>query len=160
MMRNWGEMTHAEFRVRPKLRQYTLAVLSVVWLISTILLFTGNGPTTYLSLELSWALIPIGIQIAFGADVLWHYRKLILWAILPATLYLAATDAVAIAAGTWTIDPAQSTGILLGGVLPIEEFIFFLITNILLVFGITLVLSLHSRTRFDAYVSRWRPLAT
>ena len=43
---------------------------------------------------------------------------------------------------TWTIDPAQSFGIFLGGVLPIEEFAFFLMTNVLLTSGMVLLLSL------------------
>ena len=141
---------------RAALRKTATAVVSVLWLGSTILLLSGYAPTTYLTLELSWALIPIGIQVAFGADILWHYRRLLFWGIVPPTLYLAATDAIAIEAGTWTIDPAQSTGILLGGILPIEEFIFFLITNVLVVFGMTLVLSTHSRQRFDALLASLR----
>jgi hypothetical protein len=54
------------------------------------------------------------------------------------TLYLSAVDTLAIGAGTWTIDPAQSLGILLGGRLPLEEFIFFLLTTILVTFGLLL----------------------
>ncbi|MCB0133166.1 MAG: lycopene cyclase domain-containing protein, partial [Caldilineaceae bacterium] len=53
--------------------------------------------------------------------------------------------------GTWTIDPAQSTGWLVG-TLPIEEAIFFLVTNTLVVFGITLVMSAESHDRVPASV--------
>jgi lycopene cyclase domain-containing protein len=87
------------------------------------------------------------IQLAFGADILWRYRRLVLLGILVPTLYLAMADAVAIGAGTWTIDPAQSLNIFLAGQLPIEEFIFFLLTNILLTFGITLALAQESESR-------------
>ena len=66
---------------------------------------------------------------------------------MPATLYLGAVDAVAIDAGTWTIDPAQSLEIYLGGVLPLEEFTFFLVTNTLVAFGMTLVLARESLER-------------
>jgi hypothetical protein len=45
---------------------------------------------------------------------------------------------LAISAGTWTIDPAQSLGVLLAGKLPIEEFVFFLLTTTLVTFGLTL----------------------
>jgi hypothetical protein len=38
--------------------------------------------------------------------------------------------------------------IYLGGVLPVEEFIFFLVTNTLLVFGITLALARPSLEQF------------
>ena len=65
----------------------------------------------------------------------------------PMSIYLGAADAVAIHAGTWTIDPAQSLEIYLGGVLPLEEFIFFLVTNTLVAFGMTLVLARDSQAR-------------
>ena len=72
---------------------------------------------------------------------------MILLALVPATFYLGAVDAVAIGAGTWTIDPAQSLEIYLGGVLPLEEFTFFLVTNTLVAFGMTLVLAQESQAR-------------
>ena len=43
------------------------------------------------------------------------------------------------AIGVWTINPMKSLGILLGGVLSIEEFVFFLLTNAMVVFGFVLV---------------------
>ena len=55
---------------------------------------------------------------------------------------LVERDFLAIGAGTWTIDPAQTTGILLGGVLPIEEVVFFLLTNVLIVFGMVLMIGM------------------
>jgi lycopene cyclase domain-containing protein len=86
-------------------------------------------------------------QLAFGADILWRERRLVLSTIVIATLYLAAADSLAIATGTWTINPEQSLPILLGGVLPIEEFLFFLMTNVLITFGATLMASEASRRR-------------
>ena len=149
LMRNRVGISGRAMDFRPNLNRTATIALAVLWLASTILLLSGLDATTYLTLELSWALIPIGVQIAFGADILWHHRKLVAAALIPSTLYLAATDAVAIGSGTWTIDPVQSTGVLLGGILPIEEFIFFLITNILIVFGMTLALSSDSRDRIN-----------
>ncbi len=95
------------------------------------------------------------IQLAFGADILWRYKGLVFWTLVPATLYLAWADSLAISAGTWTIDPAQSFNIFLGGVLPIEEFIFFLLTNTLLVFGVTLVLARESQSRLFQELIPW-----
>jgi putative membrane protein len=83
---------------------------------------------------------PIILQMAVGADVLWHQRRLVFASLLPAVAYFSVTDALAIRSGTWTIDPAQSTGVMLGA-LPLEELIFFTLTNMLIVFGMTLVLS-------------------
>lgn len=132
------------------------ALTFVVWLISTIFLFSGLDSATYLTLILSWALLPVIGQLAFGADILWHYRPLVFWAITVPTLFLAAADSLAINAGTWTISPQQSTGILLGGILPIEEALFFLITNVLVVFGITLMLAQASHERVGRLRQRTR----
>lgn len=134
-------------RARPGVRRGAVLVAGAVWLASVGVLVAGWRPGTYLGLELGWALPPIMLQLIFGADILWHHRRLVLTALLPPTLYLAAADAVAIGAGTWTIDPAQSLGVYLGGVLPLEEFVFFLLTNTLIVFGVTLALSRESWQR-------------
>jgi len=63
-----------------------------------------------------WLTIPLILQMLVGADVLWHHRRLVLASLLPAWLYLSAVDALAIGSGTWTINPAQTTGVMLGGV--------------------------------------------
>ena len=108
---------------------------------------------TYLGLEVGWLGLPIILQLAVGADVLWHRRRLVAAALLPPWLYLSAADFLAIGAGTWTIDPAQTTGILLGGVLPIEEVIFFLLTNVLIVFGMVLLLGMD-RSALNEVIGR------
>jgi lycopene cyclase domain-containing protein len=132
---------------RPRLRWITTPVAGLVWLASAIGLLSGWKPGVYLTIQLAWALPPIFLQLAFGADILYRYRGLVLLTLIPTTLYLGAVDAVAIGAGTWTIDPAQSLEIYLGGVLPLEEFTFFLVTNTLVTFGMTLVLARESQTR-------------
>jgi lycopene cyclase domain-containing protein len=137
------------------LRRWSLVVAGLIWLASVVILVGGWRPGTYLGLELVWALPPIMIQLAFGADILWRYRRLVFWTLVPATLYLSAADALAIGSGTWTIDPAQSLNVYLGGVLPIEEFIFFFLTNTLLVFGITLVLARESHARLHEELLPW-----
>ena len=76
--------------------------------------------------------------------------------IVTATAYLAGTDALAINAGTWTIDPAQSTGIMLGGVLPIEEFVFFLLITVLVTWGLTLGIAVESWARIESLLQRLR----
>ncbi len=104
------------------------------------LLIAGRAPGTYLALTLAWLLPPVALQLAAGANTLWRCRRHVALALLPPVLYLSAADALAIGAGVWTVNPAQSTGLLLVGVLPVEEFIFFTITNVLIVFGMTLML--------------------
>ena len=68
------------------------------------------------------------------------------------TLYLSLADTIAIRAGTWTIDPAQTTGLHFPGGLPLEEFVFFLMTNLLITFGTTLVLARESQQRVSPQV--------
>jgi hypothetical protein len=68
--------------------------------------------------------------------------------ILTGAGYLSAIDVLAIRAGTWTIDPSQSTGIFIGD-LPVEEALFFMITVVLISFGMTLLLSEVSQKRLE-----------
>jgi lycopene cyclase domain-containing protein len=114
-----------------------------------MVLLAGWQPGTYLGLELAWALPPIMLQLAFGADILWHHRWPVLLTLVPTTLYLGLADTLAIRAGTWTIDPMQSLNIFLWGNLPAEEIVFFLLTNSLVTFGIVLALAAESQKRMS-----------
>lgn len=148
-----------DFADSPRIRVMATITIGLIWLASVVLLVltfidAAFKPGTYLALELSWALIPVLIQVSFGADILWRHRWKVFIGIAITTLYLSAADALAIQSGTWTIDPEQSLNIYLGGVLPVEEFIFFLLTNILIVFGMTLVLAEESQPRAHAIVGR------
>jgi lycopene cyclase domain-containing protein len=143
-----------------KFRVVAVGVTAVIWLTMVGILAAGWKPGTYLALELGWALPPIMLQLGFGADILWQHRRLVFWTIVPMTLYLSGADALAIHWGTWTIDPAQSLHVLLGGVLPVEEFLFFLLTNVLLTFGVVLLISAQSHERLKQLRHRWQSLAT
>ena len=124
------------------------SVLIVLWMISTYLFFFGDVKWTYLSIILFWALPAILPQLLFGADILWHYRKLVFWAIMVPGTYLSLMDIVALGDTTWSISPSQTTGILFFGILPFEEVVFFFITNTLITFGMTLLLANVSQERF------------
>jgi lycopene beta-cyclase len=143
-----------------QVRWWATGIVGVIWAASVVLLalsFTGGvwGYGTYLALELSWGLIPIMVQLIVGADILWRHRWTVIIGILTTWLYLSAGDAVAIQSGTWTINPEQSLPLLIGGVLPIEEAIFFLITNVLIVFGLTLVMEHESEKRVPVVMKSW-----
>ncbi len=135
---------------RARIRVGATIAVGVVWLASIIILLSGWQPGTYLGLELSWMLFPVLIQLIFGADILWHYRKIVVPAVFVPAVYLSIADAIAITSGTWTIDPAQTTGIMLAGILPIEEAIFFTLTSLLVGFGVTLMIAEESQRRADA----------
>jgi lycopene cyclase domain-containing protein len=142
----------ASFIARRDLRVVSSAAVLMVWVASVILLLSGWKPGNYLALELAWALPAIAFQLAFGADILWHYRRLVLPAIATTTLYYSGMDLLAIYEGTWTINPELSLGVSLGGVLPLEEAIFFLLTNTLLVFGLVLALAIESFYRLPLQI--------
>ncbi len=129
-------------------RIISAGILFVVWVIFTALFFSDNQPITYLSITLFWALPAIFPQLLYGADILWHHRKLVSFSIFIPAIYLSLADIAALKDTTWAISPEQSTGILFFGILPLEEVVFFFITNILIAFGVTLLLSNLGRQRF------------
>jgi lycopene cyclase domain-containing protein len=152
-------VTRYVFRASPRVSpsravRWRASVATVgLWTISTGLFVAGWGPGTYLTLILSWALIPVLTQVAFGADILLAHSRRLLLAIVAPTLYLWLVDAIAISSGTWTINPSQTTGLKLG-VLPVEEMLFFLMTNLIIVFGVTLMRSEVSQARARAMLAR------
>ena len=135
-----------EFKPLNKVRITASLFLIIIWAWFVFLLFNKDRSVIYLSLILVWALPAILPQLLFGADILWHHRKLILLTILPMSVYLSVIDALAVSLHIWTIDPVQSTGIVVGA-LPIEEAVFFLVTNILIGFGLTLLIVKESSVR-------------
>ena len=136
-----GPQSVSPRRRLPRRNWVAAALAGGIWWIAVVILAVGWRPGTYLGLALGWLIPPIILQLIVGADLLWRRRSLIATALLPAAIYLSAVDSIAISAGIWTIAPGQSTGVLLGGVLPVEEAIFFLLTNMLIVFGMVLMLS-------------------
>lgn len=138
------------------IRRRLLIIAALLWIVAVAILAVGWKPGTYFGLLMSWALPPVMIQVAFGGDILWQNRRIILLSVLPMTLYLAAVDKLAITSGTWTINPEQSFGIYILGRLPVEEFLFFLMTNLLISLGITLIASTEGKQRASRYIERVR----
>ena len=147
------------FRPNKRLIYVSSGVLLFIWLISTFLFFLGDTKWTYLSITLFWAVPAILPQLLFGADILWHYRKLVALGILVPGTYLSLMDIVALQETTWSISASQTTGILFFGILPLEEVVFFFVTNVLIIFGMTLLLANVSQERFaeiKKQVRGWR----
>jgi lycopene cyclase domain-containing protein len=144
LARRWPVTAH--FRSCPRHLRWILAlIVGFLWLGAVMTLIAGWRSGNYLGLQLAWGLPPLILQLAYGADVLWRYRRLVLLAWLPPTLYLCIADALAISSGTWTVNPARSLNLYLAGQLPVEEATFFLLTNMLIVFGMVLLLVYESR---------------
>lgn len=142
---------------KPAQRWAFTGFIVLAWVASTVVLLSGWVPGTYLTLILSWALIPVFVQVVFGGDILLRRAGLVAAAIWVPTLYLWVVDYLAIQSGTWTIDPIQTTGVMLG-ILPIEEMLFFFMTNMLIGFGITLMLSAEAKARAQTLTARLRRL--
>jgi lycopene cyclase domain-containing protein len=154
-----GPGARDNFKPNKRLVYLSACVLVFLWLIFTYLFFFGAPRWTYLSITLFWALPAILPQLLFGADILWHYRKLVCWGIFIPAMYLSLMDIVALTDTTWSISKAQTTGILFFGILPLEEVVFFFITNVLIINGMTLLLANLSQERFVAMkqtIEKWR----
>jgi len=137
-----------EFKPNKLLVYVSTCILVSLWMLFTYLFFFGATKWTYISITLFWALPAILPQLLFGADILWHYRKLVFWVVMMPGTYLSLMDIVALSETTWSISKSQTTGILFFGILPLEEVVFFFITNILIAFGMTLLLADVSAGRF------------
>ena len=90
------------------------------------------GQFTYMIFELAWAVPILALHWVVGGGALrGRLGVLLLGALLP-TAYLTAIDSVALHAGIWRLHPDRILGLKLGNV-PIEETIFFLVTDLMIV---------------------------
>jgi lycopene beta-cyclase len=96
------------------------------------------GHLTYLVLETVWAIPVLALQWAVGRQALWDKRRILIVAIAVPTLYLSIADGFAIAHGIWRLHADRILGIRLGD-LPIEEVLFFLLTNAMVAQSVVLV---------------------
>jgi 15-cis-phytoene synthase/lycopene beta-cyclase len=100
-------------------------------------LIHSGGDGTYLGLILAWACPFLLITWSLTGPMLlalpWQATAL---PILAPTLYLWFVDELSLRQGIWTIEGGTKLGSQLFGSLDMEEAIFFLITNTLIVFGI------------------------
>lgn len=101
---------------------------------------------TYLGLILVWAAPVLALQAACGFPWLRAESRAIVIGVSAPTLYLWAADAVALHLGIWRISPDHTLGFALGP-LPLEEAVFFLVTNLLVVQGLVLFLRMMPLAR-------------
>jgi lycopene cyclase domain-containing protein len=89
------------------------------------------GNFNYLFHLFSWGGFFILVQIIAGRKKITGNLSLILIPSLIMTLYFSFADSVSIGQGIWDFDPFQTTGIRVFNI-PLEEILFFLVTNILI----------------------------
>lgn len=103
--------------------------------------FEVEGPYSYLVHLLGWSLPVVFFQLV-GLALAYRGRfPAVLRATLPpaaaVTAWLVVADHLAIRAGVWRFGEEHLTGLKLGAV-PVEEVLFFLITNCLVALGLAL----------------------
>lgn len=119
-----------------------------VTVIGAVLLTIERG--TYLGLILVWAGPVLALMWAYAGRSILAMRRAFVAGVAVPTLYLWVADATAIGAGIWTISERYTLGV--GAPwLPLEEAIFFLVTNLLVVQGLILFLWPPGKTA-------WRPV--
>ncbi|WAQ84231.1 hypothetical protein PtA15_4A684 [Puccinia triticina] len=124
---------------------------SMIAVVSWVLCEPGKK-LFYLTATGFWASPICGGLWALGGDHVMRRPYSIMISIIIPTLYLSFTDTVAIRSGTWFISPITSTGIFVAPDLPLEEFAFFAITNVVLVLGLAAI------EKFDAIADTWPEL--
>ncbi|KAI8876317.1 lycopene cyclase [Backusella circina FSU 941] len=87
-----------------------------------------------------WYTCPVLALLWYGSGeyMLRRWKSVITCVVVP-TIYLCWVDKVAISAGTWYISTKTSTGTIVVKNLPLEEFMFFFLVNVLLVFATTAI---------------------
>jgi lycopene cyclase domain-containing protein len=153
----WGNsyFKHSEIIESPhkNIRVVSIIFVLLIWIISILILLSGFVKGIYFSLIIIWSFPPVILQLAFGADILWQRKKVVSFLIFISTLYLSWADALAISIGIWTVELNTSFGFLIGDILPVEEILFFLMTNVLIVFAITLGIERKSYSRIKEILS-------
>ncbi|KEF57984.1 uncharacterized protein A1O9_05907 [Exophiala aquamarina CBS 119918] len=113
----------------------------VILLLCSVLppsLWNGHSKGTYMILILSWS-APVMLMLwTFAYQLLLTLPTThTLFPVVVTTLYLWIVDTFALHRGTWSIAPGTKLGIYVWPHLELEEAIFFLVTNVLVVWGAT-----------------------
>ena len=74
------------------------------------------------------------LEPVLKVNVLRRWRRLLL-TLLPVVIVFTLWDLGAIAAGHWTFDKAQTTGVVFPGGLPLDEVLFFVVVPVCAILG-------------------------
>lgn len=121
----------------PTLKYSVISTLLVFELFSILML--NFDSSFYMGLILSWSLPIVLIQLIAGFGYIATHFKTYLLAFVTPSVYLCLADAFAIHNGVWDISNAYTLGIKIGP-LPLEEAVFFFMTNIMVAQGLLLFL--------------------
>jgi len=101
---------------------------------------------TYLGLITAWAFPVLALQWGFGGDLLVRRWRLVAVTVAVPTAWLWLADRIAIGQEIWWISEPLTTGLRPFG-LPVEEALFFLVTNLLVAFGMSMALDREAPAR-------------
>ena len=102
----------------------------------------------YLSVLAGCLLAALWLEPVLKVNVLRRWRRLVL-TVVPVVIVFVLWDLAAIAAGHWTFDPAQTTGVLLPGGLPLDEVMFFVVVPVCAILGFEAVRAVLRRPAGD-----------
>lgn len=88
------------------------------------------------------------LEPVLKVNVFRRWRRLVL-TLVPVVVVFVLWDLAAIAAGHWHFDPAQTTGIVLPGGLPLDEVLFFVVAPVCAILGFEAVRAVLRRPAGD-----------
>jgi lycopene cyclase domain-containing protein len=89
---------------------------------------------SYLLVLLGCLVSAIWLEPVLKVNVFRRWRRVLL-TLLPVVVAFVLWDLAAIAAGHWTFDPEQTTGVVFPGGLPLDELLFFLVVPVCAILG-------------------------
>ncbi|MFI7597685.1 lycopene cyclase domain-containing protein [Actinoplanes sp. NPDC049681] len=102
----------------------------------------------YLGVLAGCLVCALWLEPVLKVNVLRRWRRLLL-TLLPVVVVFVLWDLAAIAAGHWTFDPHQTTGIVFPGGLPLDEVLFFVVVPVCAVLGFEAVRAVLGRPAGD-----------
>ncbi len=124
----------------------------VFFLLITVLSVWGlfYDSSFYLSLIFVWASPVFALQWFVGGDSLWRERRMAGTVLLLNSGYFWVADAFALKQGIWSISEQYTLGWQVAG-LPLEEALFFMVTSLLVIQGLTLLHCPKLRSRASVF---------
>ncbi|GGK70232.1 lycopene cyclase domain-containing protein [Mangrovihabitans endophyticus] len=103
---------------------------------------------SYVAVLAGCLIAALWLEPVLRVNVFRRWRRLLL-TLLPVAAVFVLWDLAAIAAGHWSFDPAQTTGIVFPGGLPLDEVLFFLVVPVCAVLGFEAVRAVLGRPAGD-----------
>lgn len=116
-------------------RRLGIFPLCVASLIGLFYMMTSFSEWQYFNLIVVWALPIILLQWFVAGDILLKFLKPLAIGVCSLTLYFWIADSVAIHNSIWSFPENSISGWTIARILPIEEALFFVVTNIMVVQG-------------------------